>query len=92
MEKLDLQTRSSLAKFSGTIVSIAGALMVTLYKGLPIMNTSTRTPLQLLSPPESSWIIGGFLLACSALFLSLLIIVQVKRERKVICIAFLVNE
>ncbi|OWM89624.1 WAT1-related protein At3g28050-like [Punica granatum] len=76
METLDLRVQSSLAKFTGTMVSITGALIVTLYKGFPIMNTSTSTTLQLVSPSEKSWIIGGFLLACSAFFLSLLIIVQ----------------
>lgn len=82
METLDFRARSSLAKFAGTIVSITGALLVTLYKGLPITDTSMRTPLQLLSPPESNWILGGLLLACSAFCLALLIVLQVKKEKE----------
>ncbi|KAK4779660.1 hypothetical protein SAY87_015766 [Trapa incisa] len=76
METLDFRAWSSLAKLAGTIVSIAGALLVTLYKGLPITGTPVRTPLQLLTQPEPNWVLGGFLLACSAFSLSLLIIVQ----------------
>ncbi|OWM89625.1 hypothetical protein CDL15_Pgr024373 [Punica granatum] len=81
MEMLDLRVQSSLAKFTRSIVSTTGALIVTLYKGLPIMNTSTSIPLQLVPPPEKNWMLGGFLLACSAFFLSLLIIVQTRLIR-----------
>ncbi|KAH9709085.1 WAT1-related protein [Citrus sinensis] len=40
MEKLDLRVQSSLAKSIGTMVSIAGALTVTLYKGPALVTSS----------------------------------------------------
>lgn len=35
-EKLDLRVRSSQVRCGGIIVSVTGAFIVTLYKGLPI--------------------------------------------------------
>lgn len=79
MEKLDLRVQSSLAKCIGTIISIAGALVVTLYKGLPITSTSSpnsRQPNVLLSP-KSNWVLGGCLLATGSFCLAVLFIFQV---------------
>lgn len=80
MEKLDLGVQSSLAKCFGTMVSIAGALVVTLYKGLPI--TSASSPNSQLNDAllseQSTWVLGGILLALASLCLSTLFIVQVK--------------
>ncbi|KAK3223274.1 hypothetical protein Dsin_010299 [Dipteronia sinensis] len=74
MEKLDLRVKSSLAKSIGTIVSIAGALTVTLYKGPAILITSySHNKLQLL---QTNWVIGALLLTVAYFFLSLLYIVQ----------------
>ena len=80
MEKLDLRTQSSLAKCIGTMVSIIGALIVTLYKGLPIINalSSSGQPSEVLLSLQSNWVLGGFLLAVGSLCLSILFIVQVK--------------
>ncbi|KAF7846811.1 hypothetical protein BT93_L3707 [Corymbia citriodora subsp. variegata] len=75
MEKIDLRAQSSMTKLVGTIVCIIGALTVTLYKGLPLANGSPSMSQELLQP-QSSWIIGGFLLACAAFFISLLLVVQ----------------
>ncbi|XP_050276789.1 WAT1-related protein At3g28050-like isoform X5 [Quercus robur] len=78
MEKLDLRTQSSLAKCIGTMVSIIGALIVTLYKGLPIINalSSKGQPSEVLLSLQSNWVLGGFLLAIGSLCLSILFIVQ----------------
>lgn len=76
MEKLDLRVQSSLAKSIGTMVSISGALTVTLYKGPALVSMSSSSNLHngLLSP-QKNWIIGGLVLAASSFFLSLLYIV-----------------
>lgn len=90
MEKIDLRVQSSMAKFVGTIVCIAGALTVTLYKGLPLTNVLPSMRQELLLQPHSSWIIGGFLLACAAFLLSVLLVVQVCRSKcvnySIICV------
>jgi hypothetical protein len=63
----------------GTIVSIAGAFIVTLYKGLPLLmppsptNSSHQLFLQV-----SNWVIGGLLLAVDAVLSSAWLFVQVK--------------
>ncbi|KAG8653989.1 WAT1-related protein At3g28050 isoform X2 [Manihot esculenta] len=79
MERLDLRSKSSQAKFVGTMVLIAGGLVVTLYKGLPIAGSPTSTDklqnlLLLLGP--SNWAIGGFILAAHSFVLALIFVVQ----------------
>ncbi|KAF8399294.1 hypothetical protein HHK36_015159 [Tetracentron sinense] len=65
MEKLDLRNSSSQAKSMGTIVSISGAFIVTLYKGPPILLTpsASNSNQQLLLSQQSNWVIGGIFLA-----------------------------
>ncbi|KAJ4711147.1 WAT1-related protein [Melia azedarach] len=78
MEKLDLRAQSSRAKSIGTVVSITGALIVTLYKGLPITRAlSTNKLLELpLEMSQSNWAVGGFFLAAHSVILALFYIVQ----------------
>ncbi|XP_028783718.1 WAT1-related protein At3g28050-like [Neltuma alba] len=79
MENLDLKFRSSQAKAIGTVVSITGALIVTLYKGLPVTpQPLPEKPLSwvLLSSQHSNWLLGGFLLSIASFCNSLVIVVQ----------------
>ncbi|KAK6931091.1 EamA domain [Dillenia turbinata] len=79
MEKLDLRVRSSQAKFLGTILSIIGAFVVTLYKGQPIMFATLPSSKSTHEHPQSvqsDWLIGGTLLAFGGFSVSLLIIIQ----------------
>ncbi|CAJ1931501.1 unnamed protein product [Sphenostylis stenocarpa] len=80
MENLNLKQHSCQAKIVGTVVSIAGALIVTLYKGTPLNFKFLRNVVfggngTYLSV-QSDWIIGGVLLATASLCLSVLFIVQ----------------
>ncbi|RDX57687.1 WAT1-related protein, partial [Mucuna pruriens] len=80
MENLNLKLHSSQAKIIGTVISIGGALIITLYKGMPLTSGSLRNIVlggsgTYLSV-QSDWILGGFLLATGSLCLSLLFIVQ----------------
>ncbi|XP_019415845.1 PREDICTED: WAT1-related protein At3g28050-like [Lupinus angustifolius] len=87
MEQLDWRRSSSLAKALGTIVSIVGAFIVTLYKGPALLKG-----LQLLSPAnssqepvfaqESNWILGGLFLAADCVMASAYIIVQASILKK----------
>lgn len=80
-EKLDLRLRGSRARSIGTIVSITGALIVTLYEGLPISIASLPEKVvsgELLSPLHSNWILGGFCSASAYFLLAVTYIVQVK--------------
>ncbi|KAB2022956.1 hypothetical protein ES319_D07G249100v1 [Gossypium barbadense] len=75
MEKLEMRNSSSQAKLLGAIVAVTGAFVVTLYKGPPVLMSSS--PSDFLHHPfdskqfkwiigglseQSKWIIGGFLL------------------------------
>lgn len=81
MENLNLKQHSSQVKIIGTILSIAGALTVTLYKGIPLISDGLKnikmgaSDMYLTGYPE--WILGAFLLATASFFLSVLFIVQV---------------
>ncbi|KAH6808792.1 nodulin MtN21 /EamA-like transporter family protein [Perilla frutescens var. frutescens] len=62
MKKVELSSRSSWAKVVGTMVSIAGAFVVTFYKGLSINAAPSSAPSlhQLLDDSSrSDWIIGN---------------------------------
>ncbi|XVF44054.1 hypothetical protein PTKIN_Ptkin02bG0089800 [Pterospermum kingtungense] len=79
MEKLDLGIKSSQAKSVGTLVSIFGALVVTLYKGLPLFTTypsKKRLIDELLLIPQSNWIVGGFFLASHSVIFAIILNVQ----------------
>ncbi|CAL2250442.1 unnamed protein product [Prunus armeniaca] len=80
MEKLDLRKPTSHAKSLGTIVSVLGALIVTLYKGPALLKPSSspsglthhqprlsQQHHQPLLSQRSNWIFGGLLLAIQCL-------------------------
>ncbi|KAM7506645.1 hypothetical protein LguiA_017098 [Lonicera macranthoides] len=68
MEKLELRRSSCQAKSLGTIVAITGAFVMTLYIGPPLWKvTSSISPHNLLSSPQSKWVIGGLLLAITCI-------------------------
>ncbi|KAJ0037708.1 hypothetical protein Pint_23046 [Pistacia integerrima] len=74
MEKVKWISKSGQAKSLGTLVSIAGAFVVTFYKGPPVIKTislhSVLSLVPLLSPQYSSWILGGIFLADDAFLIS----------------------
>ncbi|CAK7326938.1 unnamed protein product [Dovyalis caffra] len=77
LEKLDWRSSSTLAKSMGTIVSIAGAFIVSYYKGPSLLIAPSPSNLhhQLLSQ-QSNWIIGGLLLAVDCVAASAWLIIQ----------------
>lgn len=74
MEKLDLRSSRSQIKIMGTLVSISGALVVTLYKGPPIpfsgnSHPSEPSPSTVLAT-ANNWVIGSLFLATASLCLA----------------------
>ncbi|KZV57709.1 hypothetical protein F511_03169 [Dorcoceras hygrometricum] len=63
MEKVELSSRSSKAKIVGSVVSISGAIVVTLYKGLILFTSTHYTRVSLLSSLQSNWMMGSLFLA-----------------------------
>jgi hypothetical protein len=80
MEQLDWRSSKSLAKSLGTIVSIAGAFIATLYKGVAILKGPSPANLsqQPLFSQDFNWILGGLFLSADCVMASAFLIVQVK--------------
>ncbi|KAL5552943.1 hypothetical protein UlMin_040344 [Ulmus minor] len=78
MEKLDWKSSSTFAKSMGTIVSISGAFIVTLYKGPQLFTNSPASSLSytLLFSQQSNWVLGGLLLGADCVAASAWLIVQ----------------
>ncbi|XP_057759209.1 WAT1-related protein At3g28050-like [Arachis stenosperma] len=86
MEKIDVKSRTSQAKVMGSIISIAGAFVLTFYKGPSISNNSHTkiTSLPLLQQPinipravDTNWVLAGILLTADYLLFSIWYILQV---------------
>ncbi|KAJ0230907.1 EamA domain-containing protein [Hirschfeldia incana] len=84
MEQVVLRSSATQAKIIGGVLSISGALVVVLYKGPKVLSAASFTPSssptislhQQLTSSESSWIVGGLLLASQFFFVSVWYIVQ----------------
>ncbi|GER51525.1 nodulin MtN21 /EamA-like transporter family protein [Striga asiatica] len=78
MEKLACKSSSFLAKAIGTVVSIAGAFIVTLYKGpeISIFKSPSNFLNEYMQTPQLNLIIGGLFLAADCLASSGYIIIQ----------------
>lgn len=74
MEEVNFTKLPTIAKSLGTIISISGAFIITLYKGTPLLNPPPR--LYLLSSPQN-WVLAGLLLVCAALAFASCSILQV---------------
>ncbi|KAA3466115.1 WAT1-related protein [Gossypium australe] len=72
MEKHEWRSTSGQAKVLGTTISIAGAFVVTFYKGPTIL----RLTHQLLSSAQINWVLGGLLLAVEAFINSAWYVIQ----------------
>ncbi|QCD81098.1 WAT1-related protein At5g40230-like [Vigna unguiculata] len=80
MEQLNIGSSISQIKVTGTVLSISGALLVTLYKGIPItsfrIQHSPSKPLSSLLAQTSNWAIGGAFFATASVSLALWNITQ----------------
>lgn len=77
MEEVHWKHSSSQAKFLGTIVSIAGAFVVILYKGPPIFKTHlSNSSNKFLFSQQLNWILGGMFCAGDSIVCSLWYIYQ----------------
>ncbi|XP_071696333.1 WAT1-related protein At5g40230-like [Rutidosis leptorrhynchoides] len=77
MEIMNIKSSTTQAKFIGTIVSIAGAIIMTLYQGPTILPSSLEKEVSNnLLTQASNWVLGGFLLSVDAIFASMYIVSQ----------------
>ncbi|KAF8112021.1 hypothetical protein N665_0069s0047 [Sinapis alba] len=83
MEQVRLRSSASQAKIIGAILSIFGALVIVLYKGPKVLSgafftPSSSPPISHLASSDSSWMIGGLLLASQYFLLSVWYILQTR--------------
>ncbi|KAI5430665.1 hypothetical protein KIW84_035033 [Lathyrus oleraceus] len=80
MERVAIRSSSSQAKVLGTIVSISGAFIVTLYIGPPIIvaHRHSLSLHQTLKSSDQSWAVGGLLLTAEYILVPMWYIVQVQ--------------
>lgn len=74
MEKLDWRSWRSQIKIMGTLVSVSGALTITLYKGPAIGAITTQSnpePIPSIMSTTNSWVIGGLFLVTADLCVSI---------------------
>ena len=87
-----LRSSATQAKIIGGVLSISGALVVVLYKGPKVLSAAsftlssspTSSLHQHLTSSESSWIVGGLLLASQYFLLSVWYILQVQTLEKLV--------
>ncbi|KAK9935535.1 hypothetical protein M0R45_022635 [Rubus argutus] len=90
MENVYWRRLSSQAKVLGTIISITGALVVTLYKGPPIILPSAPDPFLFSPPQHPNWILGGLFLAADSFTSSSWYILQASVLEKFPAVVFVV--
>ncbi|XP_020216373.1 WAT1-related protein At3g30340 [Cajanus cajan] len=90
IEKVNIKSLSSKAKVLGTFVCIGGALLLILYKGMPLINRQqehiadkgTATP---SASKLKKWIIGSLLLTAGCLLWSSWFLIQARISKKYPC-------
>lgn len=78
METVVFRSATSRAKVVGTIVSVTGAFVVTLYQGptIAFTTTSPSNEIQLLTSTQPNWMLGGLFLTTEYLLVPMWYIVQ----------------
>ncbi|KAH1112956.1 hypothetical protein GYH30_010932 [Glycine max] len=85
MEKLDWKASSTRAKSIGTLVTIAGTLIMSLYKGQAVINNNPPFklfPQKLVSSMQFDWAFGALLLAAHSCFLTISYILAIRIVRE----------
>ncbi|KAJ0240295.1 EamA domain-containing protein [Hirschfeldia incana] len=77
-EKLNLKTKTGYGVILGAIISLAGALILTLYQGIPLSNSQEHTTISHIQKGHENWIKGCFLLSLGVTFFSSWMLIQAK--------------
>ena len=85
-----MQSKSGKAKVMGTLVCIGGALLLVLYKGMPLINPQSqhianKITSTLPAAKLEKWIVGSILLTLGCLLWSSWFIIQAKISKKYPC-------
>ncbi|KAK2453771.1 WAT1-related protein [Trifolium repens] len=87
MEKVNMKNKSGKAKILGTFVCIGGALVLILYKGMPIINPQSHhidkaTTISAAASNLKKWIIGSIFLTAGCLLWSSWFLIQERVGKK----------
>ncbi|KAJ3672648.1 hypothetical protein LUZ60_007369 [Juncus effusus] len=86
LETLNIKTKAGLAKLFGTLLSLIGAMILTLYKGIPLTHKNPQmgqTDQQVNgSNGSEKWIFGSIALLANAIAFSLWLLLQSKVTKK----------
>lgn len=81
MEQFNILNLGTQAKIGGSLVAFAGATLMTLYKGIPIISMNTENSHQTAATSklstETEWIKGSLVLIVSYISLAAFYILQV---------------
>ncbi|XP_066372672.1 auxin-induced protein 5NG4-like [Miscanthus floridulus] len=87
IEQVNIKIRHGLAKIAGTVITIAGATIITLYKGMPLTTTHSEGTHKLkdvivILSPRFTWIAGCLIMFVNCLCLSGWMVLQVPVLKK----------
>ncbi|KAL3654111.1 hypothetical protein CASFOL_003792 [Castilleja foliolosa] len=84
MEKFNYTSSTTMAKSIGTLVTVIGATIITLYQGPPILGFSSHSNASSFDnlTSSSAWLIGGLILTIDCMVSALFIITQAVVLRK----------
>ncbi|XP_057427745.1 WAT1-related protein At3g30340-like [Lotus japonicus] len=90
IEKVNMKSKSGKAKVLGTFMCICGALLLALYKGIPLINSQSQDMANKAASTTrdastEKWIIGSTLLTAGCLFWSSWFIIQAKISKSYPC-------
>lgn len=79
LEKMEIRSKRSMAKVFGTIICVAGAISMALFKGPKLMSTNSPTIISSIYASGDEWKLGCFFLLCSSSCWAIWLILQVSR-------------
>ncbi|XP_048601681.1 WAT1-related protein At4g01450-like isoform X3 [Brassica napus] len=77
-EKLSVKTKAGYGVVFGAMISLAGALILTLYQGIPLSNSQEHATISHIQKGHENWIKGSFLLSLGVILFSSWMLIQAK--------------
>ncbi|CAN6916833.1 unnamed protein product [Brassica oleracea] len=77
-EKLSVKTKAGYGVVFGAMISLAGALILTLYQGIPLSNSQEHATISHIQKGHENWIKGSFLLSLGVKLFSSWMLIQAK--------------
>ncbi|KAL0689415.1 hypothetical protein Bca4012_089093 [Brassica carinata] len=78
LEKLSVKTKAGYGVVLGAMISLAGALILTLYQGIPLSNSQEHATISHIQKGHENWIKGSFLLSLGVILFSSWMLIQAK--------------